>query len=112
MLFIINIKNILKRETPLQVYADRSGQRHMRQDHHHCRSRHHAGPAQSVHHDDCRRFSLLSAGRPATHLFLCVEKISVAVLRVAGTRARHRFCHGFQVRTAHHRYIIITEILY
>lgn len=82
----------------VQVHADRGGQRHMRQDHHHRRSRHHVGPAQFVHRYHRRRVPLLSARRPPARVFLRLETIPVAVLRVARARARHRFRHGVQVR--------------
>jgi len=81
-----------------QVYADRSGQRHMRQDRRRGRPDHHADPARPVHGDDHRRFPVLSARRSTDRLLRDREEIAVAVLRVAGARSGHRVRHRFQVR--------------
>lgn len=70
----------------------------MRQDRRTQRSGHHADPAQPIHDDHHRRVPLLSADRPADHLLRHRKKVSVAVLRVVGTSARHRIRYRFQVR--------------
>lgn len=70
----------------------------MREDHHTGRSHHHVGPAQLIHRNDSWRFPILSADSYTNHLFCNSEEVSVAVLRVTGTRSSHRVCHCFQVR--------------
>lgn len=70
----------------------------MREDHHTGRSHQHAGSAQLIHRNDGRRFPILSAGSHTNHLFCDREEVSVAVLRVTGTRSSDRVCHCFQVR--------------